>query len=79
MTAAGIKAFDLAYASSYSSAEDPVNMAGFMIENLLTGKTEQYHSDDVAALPRDGSVTLLDTRPQRNTPGAMQWDLSISS
>lgn len=62
MTAAVLKALDLAYAPPYSSAKDPVNMAGFMIENLLTGKVKQYHSDDVAALPRDGSVTLLDTR-----------------
>ncbi len=62
MTAAGLKALDLAYAPPYSSAKDPVNMAGFMIENLMTGKVKQYRIDDVAALPRDGSVTLLDTR-----------------
>ena len=57
-----LKDLDLAYAPPYSSAKDPVNMAGFMIENLATGKVKQFHWEDVEALPRDGSVTLLDVR-----------------
>ena len=60
-----LKDLDLAYAPPYSSAKDPVNMAGFMIENLATGKIKQFHWDEVEALPRDGSVTLLDTRTVR--------------
>ncbi len=64
---AGIKAtelaeLDLAYAPPYSSAKDPVNMAGFMIENIVQGKVKQFHHDEIDKLPRDGSVTLLDTR-----------------
>ena len=63
---AGIKAtdlkdLDLAYAPPYSSAKDPVNMAGFMIDNISKG-LKQWHLSDAANLPRDGSVTLLDTR-----------------
>ena len=57
-----LKDLDLAYAPPYSSAKDPVNMAGFMIENLATGKVKQLHWDELEALPRDGSVTLLDVR-----------------
>ncbi len=53
---------DLSYAPPYSSAKDPVNMAGFMIDNIKHGVLKQFFVDDVAALPRDGSVTLLDTR-----------------
>ncbi len=53
---------ELAYAPPYSSAKDPVNMAGFVIQNLLTGKVKNFHWHDVKTLPRDGSVTLLDTR-----------------
>lgn len=64
---AGIKAdmlkdLDLAYAPPYSSAKDPVNMAGFMIENISTGKIKQFHWDEVEKLQSDGSITLLDTR-----------------
>ena len=60
-----LKDLDLAYAPPYSSAKDPVNMAGFMADNLERGVLKQWHLEDAAALPRDGSVTLLDTR----TPG----------
>ena len=65
MKAPELKDLDLAYAPPYSSAKDPVNMAGFMIENLSHGLVEQFFPEDVDALPRDGSVTLLDVR----TPG----------
>lgn len=61
----GLKDLDLCYAPPYSSAKDPVNMAGFMIENIATGKLKQYHWQDVEKLPRNGSVTLLDTRTVR--------------
>ncbi len=64
---AGMKAYDLteldlAYAPPYSSAKDPVNMAGFIIENIKNGVVKQWYYADDETLPRDGSVTLLDTR-----------------
>ena len=62
LKATELKDLDLAYAPPYSSAKDPVNMAGFMIENIAKGVLKQWHLADVDALPRDGSVTLLDTR-----------------
>ena len=65
LTGPQLKDLDLAYAPPYSSAKDPVNMAGFMIENLSRGLVEQFFPEDVDALPRDGSATLLDVR----TPG----------
>ena len=65
LTSPQLKDLDLAYAPPYSSAKDPVNMAGFMIENLSRGLVEQFFPEDVDALPRDGSATLLDVR----TPG----------
>ena len=62
MTADRLKDLDLAYAPPFSSAKDPVNMAGFIIENVSRGLVKQFHYEDVAQLPRDGSVTLLDVR-----------------
>lgn len=61
MNATQLKDLDLAYAPPYSSAKDPVNMAGFMIDNISKG-LKQWHLADAEKLPRDGSVTLLDTR-----------------
>lgn len=62
MTAIELKDLDLAYAPPYSSAKDPVNMAGFMIDNIANGTLKQWHLADLESLPMDGSVTLLDTR-----------------
>ena len=63
-TAYDLTRLELCYAPPYSSAKDPVNMAGFVIENLLTGKVKNFHWHEVASLPHDGSVTLLDTRTE---------------
>lgn len=64
LSAVQLKELDLAYAPPYSSAKDPVNMAGFMVENIAEGMLRQFHAEDVPALPVDGSVTLLDTRTE---------------
>ena len=63
LKATQLKDLDLAYAPPYSSAKDPVNMAGFIIDNISKG-LKQWHLSDAADLPRDGSVTLLDTRTE---------------
>lgn len=62
LTGADLAELELAYAPPYGSAKDPVNMCGFMIENIRAGVVKQYHWDEVAALPRDGSATILDVR-----------------
>lgn len=64
MTAPQLKELDLAYAPPYSSAKDPVNMAGFMAEDLDQGLVQQWRAEDEPALPRDGSVRLVDVRTQ---------------
>ena len=53
---------ELCYAPPFGSAKDPVNMLGFVAENIITGKMKQFFWNDVEKLPRDGSVTLLDVR-----------------
>lgn len=63
MTARDLTELDLAYAPPYSSAKDPVNMAGYAIENLLDGLVEQVRWSealDAAGMPR-GRV-LVDVR-----------------
>nr|WP_325257293.1 FAD-dependent oxidoreductase [uncultured Oscillibacter sp.] len=69
LTAIQLKDLDLAYAPPYSSAKDPVNMAGFMVENLSKGVVRQFHLEDVDGLPLDGSVTLLDARTEAEYSG----------
>jgi len=80
---AGLKAtelqeLELAYAPPYSSAKDPVNMAGYIIDNIANGTVKQWHLKDADALPRDGSVTLLDTRtPAEYSSGHVEGFINI--
>ena len=62
LRATELKDLDLAYAPPYSSAKDPVNMAGFMADNIEQGVLRQWFLEDLDSLPRGGSVTLLDVR-----------------
>ncbi len=53
---------DLAYAPPYSSAKDPVNMAGFVAENIKNGIVKQFYYEDISSLRERDDVILLDTR-----------------
>ena len=78
ISAVELKELDLAYAPPYSSAKDPVNMAGFMIENISDGILKQFHAGDVENLPQDGSVTLLDVRtPEEYSTGHIRGFINI--
>jgi len=65
VTADELKDLDLAYAPPYSSAKDPVNMAGFIVDNLYNERVKQFHWHDIQSLQRGGDVTLLDTRTEK--------------
>jgi len=54
---------ELAYAPPFSSAKDPVNMLGYMAENLLSGDCDVVEPDDVPSLVAKG-WTLLDVRAE---------------
>lgn len=54
---------ELSYAPPYSSAKDPVNMAGFVAQNALAGKTNMITWDEVSKLNEDDYI-LLDVRTE---------------
>ncbi len=54
-----LEELELAYAPPYSSAKDPVNMAGFMAGNLLSGHTAYAPWD---ALEKEPNLQVLDVR-----------------
>ncbi|MDR3203449.1 MAG: FAD-dependent oxidoreductase [Deltaproteobacteria bacterium] len=62
LSALDLTAIDLGYSPSYGSAKDPINVAGYVIENLISGKCHQINWRDLACLPKDGSVNLIDVR-----------------
>jgi NADPH-dependent 2,4-dienoyl-CoA reductase/sulfur reductase-like enzyme/rhodanese-related sulfurtransferase len=60
MKVTDLQDFELAYAPPFGSAKDPVNMAGYVAENVLTGKTRQI-------LPKDlmhSTAVKLDVRDE---------------
>jgi len=78
LKATSLKELELAYAPPFSSAKDPVNMAGFIIDNIEKGLLKQWHIKDEPSLPRDGSVTLLDTRtPEEYGSGHVDGFINI--
>ncbi|MFY8020889.1 MAG: FAD-dependent oxidoreductase, partial [Bacteroidia bacterium] len=52
--------FEHAYAPPFSSAKDPVNMAGFVAENIILKKHEIFHWNEIEQLPED--AVLIDVR-----------------
>jgi NADPH-dependent 2,4-dienoyl-CoA reductase/sulfur reductase-like enzyme/rhodanese-related sulfurtransferase len=65
---AGIKAdelqqLELAYAPPFSSAKDPVNMAGYIAENMLAERTHMFYCGDIANIDTKKDI-LLDVRTE---------------
>ncbi len=70
MTAFDLAELELCYAPPFSSAKDPVNIAGFVMENVLTGKVKNFYWHDVASLQKRQDVILLDVRTSRERADA---------
>lgn len=59
--ASQLQALELAYAPPYSSAKDPVNMLGYVAENMLTGNVATFQWTEIPQLQESGAY-LLDVR-----------------
>lgn len=51
---------ELSYAPPFGSAKDPVNMAGMVAENVISGKVKVVHFDEIDKLSEDNFI--LDVR-----------------
>lgn len=70
---------ELSYAPPFSSAKDPVNMAGFVIENIMLNKVKQFYYEDLEDLATKNNVFLLDTRtPFEYSSGHVKDFINIS-
>lgn len=64
---------ELAYAPPYNSAKDPVNFAGFIAENVLTGRSDVVYPDSIP-----GDALILDVRePEENALGTLPGAINI--
>lgn len=79
---AGVTVFDLrdielAYAPPYSSAKDPVNMAGYVASNLLDADYETIEAEEVLETLENGRQ-LVDVRePDEYANGAIPGSVNI--
>ncbi len=68
--------FEHAYAPPFSSAKDPVNMAGFVAENILSGKVNMIQWNELPAPGQD--VFYLDVRNKHEyEKGSIQHAVNI--
>ncbi|KZL92701.1 FAD-dependent oxidoreductase [Clostridium magnum] len=70
---------ELAYAPPYSSAKDPVNMAGFIAENILTGKEEVILPEDIDNRDKN-NTQVVDVRTELEASnGVIEGSINIPS
>ncbi|WP_265523709.1 FAD-dependent oxidoreductase [Oerskovia flava] len=77
ITASGLADLELAYAPQVGSAKDPVNMLGYVADNLRTGETRTVQWHELAALLEDGA-RLVDVRsPAEHAAGTIPGAVNI--
>ncbi|MDF1488939.1 FAD-dependent oxidoreductase [Tessaracoccus caeni] len=77
ITASGLAELELAYAPQFGSAKDPVNMLGFVAENLRSGVSASIQWHELADAMADGAA-LIDVRtPQEFEAGAIHGAINI--
>lgn len=71
LTAERLADLELAYAPPFSSAKDPVNLLGYMAENVLSGDCDVVDPTELDELVSQG-YTLVDVRtPEEHARGAI--------
>ena len=68
---------ELAYAPPFSSAKDPVNMLGYMAENVLSGECDVVEPDELDDV-LDMGWTLIDVRtPAEHAKGSIPHSINL--
>lgn len=77
LTAEELTTIELSYAPPYSSAKDPVNMAGYVASNLIEGELEHIQWHEVDQIVADGGL-LIDVRePKERENGFIEGSINI--
>lgn len=73
ITASDLADLELSYAPAYGSAKDPVNMLGYVADNLRAGHTRTVQWHELDALAEDDGATVVDVRtPNEHARGTVR-------
>ncbi|MBZ9686281.1 CoA-disulfide reductase [Clostridium estertheticum] len=57
-TVTDLTQLELSYAPPFSSAKDPINMAGFVAENVIAGRMDVLTTDEFMAYDKENAIVL---------------------
>jgi rhodanese-related sulfurtransferase len=77
LNVADLEELELCYAPPYGSAKDPVNMAGYVANNILKGDVEIFHWDEFKNYDSDKSIILDVRKPDECKEGMIEGAINI--
>ncbi len=78
LTVFDLEELELAYAPPYSSAKDPVNIAGFVAGNILKGDVEMVYPEEIPKLDLSENIILdLRTPMELRLSGKIEGSINI--
>lgn len=66
-----------AYAPPYSSAKDPVNMAGFTAENIIADKVNIIHFENIDKIDKTNTILLNVSTAEEHMMGHIEGSINI--
>jgi len=72
-----LEELELAYAPPYSSAKDPVNMAGYTASNYLKGDMDVIHFEQIDDIDMDKTFILDVREPEERETGYIKGSVNI--
>lgn len=79
LTVYDLEELELAYAPPYSSAKDPVNMAGFVAANILKGDVKVTYWDQLDAFPNGAIIDVRTKKEYENGHYSEAMNLPLDS
>ena len=77
LSAARLADLELAYAPPFSSAKDPVNLLGYMAENVLSGDCDVVHADELYGLVEQGWAIVDVRTADEHANGAIPGSINV--
>lgn len=79
LTVYDLPEIEITYAPPFNSAKDPVNIAGYVAENILKGDLEMVNYDEFWDFVKENDAVILDVRTSKEfSGGAIEGAININ-